>query len=487
MPSVFHKAGRGKRWFANFIDASGKRVHGVPVPFDPEKPMTKPQARDWARDREREAEEQRKRPAPASDAGGGTVANLLKWWLAAYSAHTPSHENTSSSVLRHLLTSELATMRLADLTSADVTRFLRAKRLEKSARGKPFSLQTIAHMRTHLLCAFNRAIEEGRWNGENPIIKSKAKDKKEKKAKRVTDYLHVEEVEPLLAALDPRWRPLFAVCIFLGLRKGEALALRKADVDRARRVLLVRRSWERDVTKNGEQAEVPIPDAALPWLDEAAAASPSEFLFPHVCVRRCKPECKLLGTMMRRDIPLQEMLRRALGRAGIVQGYFQKCRKRGCKHRQETADPARCFCPEHSVLLWPVAKVRPLRFHDLRRTCASLLQMGGGATLAASKLLRHASTEITEKVYTEVEPVWLREQVNRMPIQVGHLLPERSGDKGGTDRLHGQTKAPNPSGVSEEDSGLSVRAIQDSNLWPLAPEAKGALARIGGFLSLGGG
>jgi hypothetical protein len=65
------------------------------------------------------------------------------------------------------------------------------------------------------------------------------------------------------------------------------------------------------------------------------------------------------------------------------------------------------------VLLWPKAEVRPVRLHDLRVTCASLMQQGGTPVLAASKLLRRATTEITERVDTAVDPRWLRAQVNR--------------------------------------------------------------------------
>ncbi len=83
--------------------------------------------------------------------------------------------------------------------------------------------------------------------------------------------------------------------------------------------------------------------------------------------------------------------------SGIVEGFTQTCRARGCKHREATKTDERKFYPEHEVLLWPVPRVRRLRFHDLRRTCASLLQMVGAPTLAASQLLRLGSTETTER------------------------------------------------------------------------------------------
>jgi hypothetical protein len=62
---------------------------------------------------------------------------------------------------------------------------------------------------------------------------------------------------------------------------------------------------------------------------------------------------------------------------------------------------------------------------DLRaRDAAPRVPPGGTPVLAASKLLRHATTEVTEKVYTAVDPRWLRAQVNRMPLDLSRLAPQ---------------------------------------------------------------
>jgi integrase len=45
----------------------------------------------------------------------------------------------------------------------------------------------------------------------------------------------------MLAALERRWRPLFATAVYTGMRKGELLALRKSDVDLAAGTLRVGR------------------------------------------------------------------------------------------------------------------------------------------------------------------------------------------------------------------------------------------------------
>ncbi len=58
---------------------------------------------------------------------------------------------------------------------------------------------------------------------------------------------------------------------------------------------------------------------------------------------------------MTKNSPLEEVLRQALGRAGIVTGYEHVCRKKGCGHRELVADAAERRCPVHNHRLWPKA------------------------------------------------------------------------------------------------------------------------------------
>jgi hypothetical protein len=92
-------------------------------------------------------------------------------------------------------------------------------------------------------------------------------------------------------------------------------------------------------------------------------------------------------------------------------------------------------------------------------------------TLAASRLLRHSDVQITDRVYTDLEPAWLREQVNRMPIGLEHLLPGGSDVDRMWTESSAKDEAPDPSENSEADPGLSMRAMGESNPRPLAPEA----------------
>jgi len=56
-----------------------------------------------------------------------------------------------------------------------------------------------------------------------------------------------------------------------------------------------------------------------------------------------------------------------------------------------------------------------LKFHDLRKTFASVLAQHGVSTAVTQRLLEHSSSTLTNKIYTNVDPV-LRQSVNQLPV-----------------------------------------------------------------------
>jgi len=79
----------------------------------------------------------------------------------------------------------------------------------------------------------------------------------------------------------------------------------------------------------------------------------------------------------------------------------------------------RLFCDRFSPKKWE--KVRKsiglpdLKFHDLRKTFASLLAQRGVSTAVTQRLLEHSSPQLTNEVYTNVDPV-LRQAINQLPV-----------------------------------------------------------------------
>jgi len=375
------------KWYLRFKDEAGRWRGRVSAA------RTKAEAKRLQAELERRAERVRLGVEVAlPEDGGGTLAALLQWWLDTYSKPTAGHETNKTTIRKHFLGSDLSPLPLTAVTAGRIEAFLQAKTTELAP-------QTLNHLRSYLSRAFNAARRAGRWPGPNP-----AQDvRKRKVPRRQADYLRPHEVPLLLRALDPRWRPIFAAALYTGLRKGELLALRKADVDLGRQVLTVARSHERDTTKGGHADVIPIATELVPFLRVAMAASPSELVFP-----------KADGTRMRADVNLEWTLRRALGRAGVVEGYRHVCRRKGCGHIEPAQDETQRRCPNDGRKLWVKPVVRPIRFHDLRHSTASLLMMNGANPASVQRILRHSDPKLTTEVYGHLAPEYLRAEVDRL-------------------------------------------------------------------------
>ncbi len=61
------------------------------------------------------------------------------------------------------------------------------------------------------------------------------------------------------------------------------------------------------------------------------------------------------------------------------------------------------------------AGLSDLKFHDLRKTFGSILAQNGVSTAVTQKLLEHSSSRLTNKIYTNVDPV-LRTAVEQLPV-----------------------------------------------------------------------
>jgi len=63
--------------------------------------------------------------------------------------------------------------------------------------------------------------------------------------------------------------------------------------------------------------------------------------------------------------------------------------------------------------MWPKAIPRPLRFHDLRHSCATILLRAGVDIHRVQRILRHASVTTTAGTYAHLEVNDLREGLGR--------------------------------------------------------------------------
>ncbi len=390
MATVEKRAGR---WYLRYQDHTGRRRKKA------SKAQGKMEAQRMADDLERRCERQRlgleELPADSDE----TLGDLLRWWLRAYCLKGPSYRTQGSGVRNHLLSSSLAAIPVNRVTSGDIETFLQAKSQVRSG-------STVNALRGYISSAYNKAREAGRYKGTNP-----AKDVRHRKVrKRKYDYLRPEEVPLVLEALAPEWRCLFATAVYTGMRKGELFALRKTDVDLRARRIMVGRSHERDTTKGGTVEAIPIATDLLPFLSAAMDTSTSDLVFPASS-----------GGLMRWDSKLAAVLRRAMGRAGIVTGYKHVCRRQGCGHEEVVKDEELRRCPKDNRKLWPKAIPRPLRFHDLRHTTASLLLMAGASPAAVQRILRHSDVRLTMEVYGHLSGDFLQDEIDRLRFDVSQI------------------------------------------------------------------
>lgn len=258
------------------------------------------------------------------------------------------------------------------------------------------------HLRALAHRIFAWAARRGLWTGLNP---AKAVPRI-KKPKKLPQYLKAEEVPLMLAALERRWRPLFATAVYTGMRKGELLALRKSDVDLPGGTITVARSHASETTKGGHADLLPIAEGLVPFLREALATSSSELVFPREDGSQHPP-----------DLALHKVLRRALGRAGLVESYRHVCRRKGCGHAERKSHAVSEPCPRCGMKLWPRALPRPLRFHDLRHTTATLLLKAGVPLATVQRILRHSDPATTTEIYGHLDVEDMRKGLNQLAFR----------------------------------------------------------------------
>ena len=81
---------------------------------------------------------------------------------------------------------------------------------------------------------------------------------------------------------------------------------------------------------------------------------------------------------------------------------------------QERLFPDR-FSPKRWEKVRRAMGLPKLQFHDLRKTFASLLAQRGVSTAVTQRLLEHSTPQLTNAVYTNVDPV-LRQAIDRLPV-----------------------------------------------------------------------
>jgi integrase len=302
------------------------------------------------------------------DAGKLTLAEHVDRWLrhSVKDSVKPITYESYSSLARNHIVPALGRNRLKDLTP-DRVRAFRTSKLEAG-----LSRRTVRYLLVLLRQALGQAVEDGLLarNVAQGVKVRQIGDGEEVR------YLAPQQAKALLAAArEDRLEALYVLAVHTGLRQGELLALRWADVDLGARKLSVRRTLSS--AKTGPRFTAPktaksrrtvrITDAAVVALARHGAAQEKE---------RAR-----LGNLWddSGDLVFRSTTGSPLNRHNLV--------KRSFKPLLEKAGLP------HSV-----------RFHDLRHTAASLLFSRGTHPKMVQELLGHSDISVTLNTYSHMVP-----------------------------------------------------------------------------------
>jgi integrase len=293
-----------------------------------------------------------------------TVTTYLDWWLDNVLPGTvkASTEDDYRALLGRWVKPHIGHHRLAKLTPAHVQGMLRT--LEKQG----LSPRSRQYARAVLVRSLKWAV----MTGTLPRNPAALVDGPRNAATKLDDSLSAQEARDVLAAAQGnRWEALAVIVLRLGLRRGEALALRWDDVDLKAKELTVNGTLK---WRKGGELYIDPPKTESARRTIPLVAGTLDALKGH---RRTQAAERLAAGPLWRD-------------SGHV----------------FTRPDGRAVVPNTATVWWrdltPRAGIGPRRFHASRHTAATLMLEDGVPLEVVSAILGHAGLAITADVYARV-------------------------------------------------------------------------------------
>ncbi|MCL5066728.1 MAG: site-specific integrase [Thaumarchaeota archaeon] len=291
-----------------------------------------------------------------------TVGQLLDSWINFKTSNASVSVATSEQyryTIRHL-NAGLGSVRLDRLTAEIIDRFLTTKLDEGT------SPRYVKLMRSVL----SMALQQGfRWKiiSSNPAVDTSPVKQRRTEGRALSE----DEANKLLtAAQDDRLGALWTLMLSLGLRRGEALALRWSDFDRKARTLSITRNRKKEGSRvvtgelktAGSRRVIPLPEFLVEALDVHRRAQTAE-----------KEYLLSLGVSWAEHEAMFT----------TVQGYY--------------------LDPDHASKLFKnIAKkggIGDWHLHELRHSAATFMLTKGVPLEVVADILGHSSIRITKDTY----------------------------------------------------------------------------------------
>lgn len=217
-----------------------------------------------------------------------------------------------------------------------------------------------------LRSVFYFAFDNELYNGRNPVKKGMIDHSADDEARRL-EYLTVDEINQYLNACAEQYFPVALCALECGMRRGEISNLKWADIDFNQRTLTIRKS------KGGKQRTLPM----------------SERLTAVVRGLKCKQQSNEFVFVNREGLQYKDF--RSAHRHTLLRSGLAKTRE--------------------------LAGKPPLRFHDLRHTCATLLLKETRNLYLVSTQLGHSKIETTQ-IYAHVMEESQRDGIELISKQI---------------------------------------------------------------------
>ena len=319
-----------------------------------------------------------------------TLGDYLEAWLrdTLPTVVRPSTVASYSSLTNQHIIPGLGHHRLDKLTAVHIRAFLRDKSTQTSPRTKrPLSSRTMQYLHAVLRLALEQA------RRDDLVARNVAGLVAGPKVQRseVEPLTPAEAAQLFAAAAEDRLSPLWLLVTALGLRRGEALALRWEDVDLDRGHLQIRATLQRisgrlvradmPKTKSSRRA-LPLPEVVVEALRAHRAAQVQERLASRAWADEALVFTTNIGT------PLEPR--------NVLRSFHALCDR---------------------------AHVRRVRIHDLRHAAASFLLLQGVDMRVVMGTLGHSRLATTSDLYTHLlEPVQ-RAAADRMDDLLRQVTP----------------------------------------------------------------
>ncbi len=331
-----------------------------------------------------------------------TVAGYLAQWcdvtlpsrVRSGRLKTSTFDSYCDVVVRHIVPT-LGKEPLAKLTPAKVRSWLSAKQVEVGARGTVLSARTVSYFHAVLRKALADAMRDelvGRNVAalvEPPVVR-----------RAPVQPLTADEARKVLeAAASDRLRVLWLVMLSVGLRRGEALALRWNDLDLDAGTVTIARSLQR--IRGETDATTGKRKGQLVEIAPKTASSSATIALPASLV-----------TALRQHVEVQQ-LERMVARVWIDPGLVF------------TTNLGTALEPRNVSRSWSTlcdrAGVRKVRLHDLRHSAASFMLAAGVDLKMIQTTLRHSRLATTADIYAHVLDEVQRQAAERMDVVLREL------------------------------------------------------------------